>query len=248
MLHARWKTCLPCCSSAFSGGSESGSGNVPARTASDSAADPLVREEQPLERAQVVEDALGNGVLHLRVRDQGPMRLLLERSEAGIQLIAAGRIGVAEPRVLPVIAGERHVVDAGHHAPDVDEGFARHETRGRVHELHVLRQRQGDADETVFPQIAEVVSGLAAGAEIIRVDGAKERVVRIAIEMAAELQELEPRFHVRGRELEAVARHVAVGAGAAVAVEAVQTTIEESKESADDSVAGLAAAGRNVGR
>ena len=73
-----------------------------------------------------------------------------------------------------------------------------------------------DPDETVLAKIAEVAGGVAVGPEVVGIDRAKQRIVGIRIPAAAPLKQLEPRLGAGRRELEAVGRHVAVGARAAV--------------------------------
>jgi hypothetical protein len=67
-------------------------------------------------------------------------------------------------------------------------------------------------------------------AEVIGVDWAKERVVRCWVESKTELKQLVSSFDVRRRQLEAVNRHVAVGARAAVALKALDFPIQKCVE------------------
>ena len=109
-------------------------------------------------------------------------------------------------------------------------------------EPDVRRQREGDPDEAVLAKIAEVAGVVAVGPEVVGVDRPEQRIVGVGIPLAPALQELEPRLDVGRRQLEVVGRHVAVGAGAAVAAQAIQLPVEERAQAARDGVAGLAAA------
>jgi hypothetical protein len=202
----------------------------------------LVREQHALERVQVVQELLGRRVRHLRVVEERAQALLLQRRHARVQLVSTGPVGVARPRVLAVGAGQLDVVDRRHRAPDVCERLRGGRVRDRIHELHVRRQREGDAHEAVLAQVAPVGRILAVRPEIVRVDRPEERIVRVRMEPAQPLEELEAPLDVHRRELEAVGRHVAVGAGPSVARQAVRAAVEEVEEATRDRVAGLPAA------
>jgi hypothetical protein len=53
------------------------------------------------------------------------------------------------------------------------------------------------------------------------------------------LQVLKARLDVSGRQLKIIARHVAIGTGSAVALEAVEPTIEKAEQAARDGNATL---------
>ena len=59
----------------------------------------MVREQHPLKRRQVVEQPLRRRGLDLRVIDQRPQRLILQRCEPAVQLISTGLVGIARPGV-----------------------------------------------------------------------------------------------------------------------------------------------------
>ena len=63
--------------------------------------------------------------------------------------------------------------------------------------------------------------------EVVGVDGAEERVVGVRVVRACGLQRIEPGPRGGGRELEAVGRQVAVGAGAPVAAELLEVAVVE---------------------
>ncbi|MFA5897541.1 MAG: hypothetical protein WC829_00370 [Hyphomicrobium sp.] len=67
----------------------------------------MVGEQDPLKRRQVVEELLRRRVLHLRVSDERTERLLLERREARVQLVATPLIRAALPRNAGVRPVER---------------------------------------------------------------------------------------------------------------------------------------------
>jgi len=48
------------------------------------------------------------------------------------------------------------------------------------------------------------------------------------------LQILKPRFDIGGGQLETVTRHVAVGAGSAIALKPVQPSVNKVKQAAED--------------
>jgi hypothetical protein len=85
-----------------------------------------------------------------------------------------------------------------------------------IDELDIRRQWECDPDETVLPEIAEVASALAVDPEVIRVYRPEQRIVGVRIPSAAQFEKSEPGLDIRGRKLEMVARHVAIGAGAPV--------------------------------
>ena len=86
-----------------------------------------------------------------------------------------------------------------------------------------------DPDQAVLAEVAEVARVVAVDAEIVRVDRPEQRIVGVGIRSAPQLQKLEPRLHIGGRQLEMVRRHVAVGARAAVAIQPFQPPIEECR-------------------
>ena len=87
---------------------------------------------------------------------------------------------------------------------------------------------------------------VAVDMKIVGVDRPEQRIVRPGIPSASLLQQLEPGFRARRRQLELVRRHVTVGAGTSIAIEAMQRTIEEGEEPAEHGIAGLAAAGSRM--
>jgi hypothetical protein len=200
-----------------------------------------VGEQHPLERRDVVEEPLRRRVLDLGMIRQRAQRLVLKRRHAGIELESAEGVRQARPRVGIAGPGQRDVVDTGYAAPDVHERLARREVGRGVDEPDVRRQREGDPDETVLAQIAEVVRLVAVGPEIVGVDRPEQRIVRVRIEYPHQLQESKSRFDVGRRQLEAVGRHVTVGARAAVGAQTAQPAIEERDSAAHDRVAWLSA-------
>ena len=100
--------------------------------------------------------------------------------------------------------------------------------------LTFARQRQRDADQSVSPEGGEVGRARAVDAEVVRVDWAEQRIVGFRVESPAELERLVTSLGVCGRQLEAVGRHVAIGASAAVAAEAIHLAVNECVKPAFD--------------
>ena len=130
----------------------------------------------------------GGATLDLRVVHQRTERLLLERGRAGVQLIPALLIRTARPGDATIRASERHIIHRGHAAPHVHERLVGGRVRRRIDQFHIRRQRKSDPDETVLPQIAEIAGTVAIGAEIVRVDRPKQRIVGVGIEPPLQLQ------------------------------------------------------------
>ena len=136
-------------------------------------------EQGPLKRRQIVEHALGGGLLRLRMVDERTKRLLLQRADARIELVATEDIWLTQPGVAGARPAERHVQHRRHAAPDVDVGFGRWEIRHRIDQPDIGRQGKLDADQAIDPQIDEVMGLFAVDAEVIGIDGPEERVVRV---------------------------------------------------------------------
>jgi len=162
-------------------------------------------------------------------------RLVLQRVDARVELVAAPLVRAPRPgRSSEVGAGDLHVEDRRNRTPHVGDGLRGRQGRGRarngrpaVEQLHVGRQRDADADEAVLRQVGEVVRGSAVAPEVVGVDGAEERVV--------DTRAGHPNEARRGRgggELEALGRHVAIGARTAVAAEARKGPVVEVRLSA----------------
>ena len=98
-----------------------------------------------------------------------------------------------------------------------------------------------DADEAVLAEIAEVAGAVTVRPEVIRIDRPEQRIVGVRIPPPPPLEELKPGLDACRRELEAVRRHVAVGARASVSTQSVQFPVGKRAEAADDGVAGLTA-------
>jgi hypothetical protein len=79
-------------------------------------------------------------------------------------------------------------------------------------------------------------------AEIVGNERAEQRVIAVLVSLPAPLQEMKAGFRIRGRQLEVVSRHVAIGTRAAIAREAVQPAIQERKEAAKHGLTGFSAA------
>ena len=152
------------------------------------------------------------------------------------------RVWAAGPRIGVIRPGELDVVDRGNHAPYVHERFARRLIGCRVDQPDIGRQRKGDPNQAVLPQVAEINGRVSIGAEIIGIDGPEEWIVGLRIELAAPLEQLKSRLRARGRELETVARHVAVGARPSVAAQAMEAPVHERAEPARDRIARLGTA------
>ena len=183
-------------------------------------------------------------MLDLGVIGQRTKRLLLQCRDAGIQLIAAGRVRSSRPRIGAVGSRERDIVDARNRAPHVDECLRRRRVGRGIDQANELRQRKRDPDEAVLAKVAEVTRVLAVGPEIIGIDRSKQRVIGVRIPAPPPLEQLEPRFDVGRRELEMVRGHMAVGARTAVGLESAQPAVEERERAAHDGAARLPAADR----
>jgi len=73
----------------------------------------------------------------------------------------------------------------------------------------------------------------AIDTEIIGIHGAEQRIVRVPVARAPRLQELKSCLGARRRQLKVVGRHVTVGAGPAVARQALQAAIEKADQAPD---------------
>jgi hypothetical protein len=175
---------------------------------------------------------------------QRTKRLLLQGRDAGIQLIAAGRVRSSRPRIGAVGSRERDIVDAWNRAPHVDECLRRRRVGRGIDQADERRQREGDSDEAILTKVAEVARVLAVGPEIIGIDRSKRRVIGVRIPAPPPLEQLEPRLDAGRRELEMVRGHMAVGTRATVGVQPVQTPIEKCEGTAHDGAARLPAAER----
>ena len=202
----------------------------------------VVREQHALKRRQVVEEPLRRHVLNLGVRLERPEGLLLEIGEPAVQLVTTSWVRAAEPWVFEVITRQLDVIDGGNHPPHVDAALTRRQVGRRIDEPDVRRQIERDPNQAVLPQIAEIVGVLAVRAEVVGVDRPEQRIVGLRIESSEETQKPESLFDVRRRELKMVRGHVAIGAGAAVSVQAAQASIQERQPAADNRSARLAPA------
>ena len=202
----------------------------------------MIGEQHALERRQIVQQLWRRDVLDLGVVRERAQRLLLECRDAGVQLVAALLVRAAQPCDAIIRASEGDIVDRRHAPPHVHERLGRRRVRRWIDQPDIRRQREGDPDETVLPQIAEITGTVAVGAEIIGVDRPEQRIVGIGIELPPQLKQPEPRLDTRWRELEIVGGHVAVGARASVTAQTLESPVEERAEAACDRVAGLAAA------
>ena len=93
--------------------------------------------------------------------------------------------------------------------------------------LTFSRQGHRHANEPVFHQVREVARVVSVYAEVVGVHRPEERIVRVLVVLPFRLQRIEPGSGSRGRELEAIRRHVAVGAGASVAAEFFEIAVVE---------------------
>ena len=189
---ARSNTVFPCCSSAREPaiGIRQRHGALTHRVRQG--ANTFVGEQHALERRQIVEQPLRRRLKDLRVIGQRRQRLLLERRESCVQLIATGVVRSARPQDAVVRAGERDIVHGGNASPHVDFRLRRRQIGRRIDEPDVGRQRERDPDEAVLAKIAEIAGALAVGPEVIRVDRPEQRIVGIGIPPAPPLQELKP--------------------------------------------------------
>jgi hypothetical protein len=180
-----------------------------------------VREQDLLERREIVEDLQRRQRGRLRMANERSECLLLQRAEPAIQLVSTCGVRAARPRVCVVETGQLDVVDGRNHTPDIHQRFARWRVRRRVDQPDVRRQRKCDPNQAVLAQVAEITCRHPVRAEVIGIDRPEERVVGLGIELAPPLEQLKSRLRARGRELEIVGRHVAVGARPSVAVQAM---------------------------
>src|ERR1051326_4926051 len=123
--------------------------------------------------------------------DEGPERLILERGDSRVQLVAASGIRPARHEDVAIGPGERDVVDGRNGAPDVYERFGGRLVRSGVDELDIGGQRQSDPDEPVPAERGEVIGLRAMYAEVVGVDWPEKRIVGIRVELAAELERSE---------------------------------------------------------
>ena len=177
---ARSNTTLPCSSRRLSGPSGSGKGVVPSRIGVRQGANTMVGEQHSLKRSQVVEKPLRRCILDLGVIGERTERLLLKRRHAGVQLVSAGRVRSAWPRIDAVRAREGHVVDGGNAPPEVHERLGRRRARRGIDELDVRGQGESDPDQAVLAKVAEIARALAVRPEIVRVDRPKQGIVGTA--------------------------------------------------------------------
>ena len=176
------------------------------------------------------------------MRLERSQRLLLQCAKPRVKLVATHGVRTPWPRILAVEPRQLDVVDGRHHPPHIDFGLGRWQVGQRIDEpdLAVEWKGQPDPDEAVLPQIAEIVGVLTIRVEIVGVDRPEQRIVCVRIESPQQLEEPESCLDARWRELEVVRRHVAVRAGAPVAVQPGQASIQKRQPSPEDGVAGLA--------
>ena len=169
-------------------------------------------------------------------------RLVLQRVDAAVELVAAARIRPSRPRRSGAIGtGDAGVEDGRNGAPDVGDGLAgrlrrcrARDLRPAVEQLDVRGQRDRDANEAVLRQVREVVRGRAVDAEVVGVDRAEQRIVD-----ARRRHLRKPCLRRRRGQLEILGIHVAVGTRAAVAIQARERPVVEVR---------LASAERRVDR
>ncbi len=157
-----------------------------------------------LEARHVVQEAHRRVDGDRRMIPQRSERLVLQRVDAAVELVAAAPVrptGIY--RSEPIRTGDVDVEDRGNRAPDVGDGLGgrlgrRGAGNGRptVEQLHVGGQRDGHPNETVHGQVGVVVRGRAIDAEVVGVDRAEERVV-----LAGSGHLVEPRQGRRGSQL-----------------------------------------------
>ena len=143
------------------------------------------RELSALEARHVVQEAHGRFDSDRRMRTKRSQRLVLQGVDAAVELVAPAPIRPAERyRSEAIGTGDVDVEDRGDGAPDVSNGLGgrpgcRGTRNGRpaVEQLHVWRQRNGHANETVHRQVRVVVRGRAVDAEVVGIDRAEERIV-----------------------------------------------------------------------
>ena len=139
--------------------------------------------------------------------DQRSQRLLLQRPEAAIELIAARLVRSARPGI-----ARRRVRSAstfftlGHRAPDVDRRLV----DGAFVAGSISRmfggQRETYADQAVLSQVAVIARLLAVDAEVVGVDRTEQRVVRVGVALAPLQQVLIAAFRRRRRQPELLRR------------------------------------------
>jgi hypothetical protein len=141
----------------------------------------MVREQHPLKRRQIVEQLLRRRALHLRVIGESAEGLFLQCRDPAVQLVAAGRVRAARPHDAEVGARERDVVDRWNAPPHVHERLRRRQIGRRIDQSDVGWQREGDPDEAVLTEIAEIRGVLAVDPEIVRIDRPEQRIVGTGI-------------------------------------------------------------------
>jgi hypothetical protein len=78
--------------------------------------------------------------------------------------------------------------------------------------------------------------------EIVRIDGAEQRVVGIAIAVPPRLEPVEPCLHARRRQLKVIGRHVAIRTRPAVCTQSFQLAIDKTRQPSRDGITGFTAA------
>ena len=195
------------------------------------------RELRLLKGSEVVEEARWRVDGGRRMVLQRGERLVLQRVDAAVELVAAAPVRAAVgDRPDAVGAGDLDVEDRGNRAPDVGDGLAGRARRCRarnrraaVEQLDVRGQRDRDPDQAVLRQVGEVVRGRAVDAKVVGVDRAKERIVD-----AGRGHLREPRLRGGRGQLEVLRIHVAVGTRAAVAAQAGERPVVEVRLAATD--------------
>ena len=188
------------------------------------------RELRALKGSEVVEEARGRVDGGRRVVPQGGERLVLQRVDAAVELVAAAPVRAAVGgRPHAVRAGDPDIENRGDRAPDVGDGLARRACRCRarngrraVEQLDVRGQGDRDPDQAVLRQVGEVMRTCAVDTEVVGIDRAKEWIVDTR------------RGHLRQpglcrcrRELEVLGVHVAVGTRPPIATQTGQSPIVE---------------------
>ena len=165
-------------------------------------------------------------------------RLVLQRVDAAVELVAAALVRPARRTPAPAPSGPvmLDVEDRGNGAPDVGDGLAGRAGRCRardrrpaIEQLDVRGQRDRDANQAVLRQVREVVRGRAVDAEVVGVDRAEQRIVD-----AGRGHLREPRLRRRRGQLEVLGIHVAVGTRAAVAAQAGEGPVVEVRLAATE--------------
>ena len=190
-----------------------------------------------LKRGEVVEEARWRVDGGRRMVLQRRERLVLQRVDAAVELVAAAPVRAAVgDRPAAVRAGNVDVEDRRNRTPDVGDGFAGRTRRCRarnrraaIEQLDVGRQRDRDPDQSVLGQVGEVVRSGAVDAKVIGIDRAKERIVDAG---GGHLRQ--PRLRGGRGQLEVLGIHVAVGARAAVATQAGKRPVVEVRLAATD--------------